>query len=142
MQGIAIHDSATQGVLALDLRDLLACLDDQIGAREWSCHHTDVRGPSFEQCNQWSASGEWLPASRLIEAAQRADQVVGGDFYGRRAGEVGPSLIIKAVDSSYWEVFGDAVCLNRLRARFDDVRAARYAWDHDVPERFRAKADR
>lgn len=46
-------------------------------------------------------------------------------FHGRRSGEEAPSVVIRAVDSTFWEVFGSEDCLRKLAVQFTDVRPAR-----------------
>jgi hypothetical protein len=60
-----------------------------------------------------------------LTLAKRIMQTIDGDFVWRRPDDDADSLVIQATDSSFWEVFGDDGCLNRIRSAFTDVRPSR-----------------
>jgi hypothetical protein len=65
-----------------------------------------------------------IPGSRLIELSRRVLQVIDGTFYGMRPGEDKPSIIVRSVDSTLWEVFGSDECLRKIESGFTNVRPA------------------
>lgn len=60
----------------------------------------------------------------LFAISRQIDQVIWGEFESRRPREACASLLISAIDSSYWEVFGSDACLAKIRSTFRDVRPA------------------
>ena len=64
------------------------------------------------------------PGSRLIELSRRVLQMINGTFFGTRRGEDVPSIVIRSVDSTSWEIFGSDECLRKIESGFTDVRPA------------------
>jgi hypothetical protein len=124
MQGVEVHDKDSQGCLAFDLREILLCLGDDATDRVWHCENLWVTGEAFQEFEFVEKAATEIEGSRLLSLAERTAQVIDGDFLGRRRGEKGVSIRIRAVDSSFWEVIGDEACLDKLRAGFRDVRPA------------------
>jgi hypothetical protein len=129
MGGIAIHDLENGG-LTFDLRDILTALGPPALASEWRVradafsYTADVDVPIFESRRQTSA---WIDGVAFAEAAQAVIQVIEGVFEGRRPGDTVPWLTLRAVDSSWWEVYSDDPSpLEALKRTFKDVRPARY----------------
>lgn len=127
MHGVEIHDMHPSGYLALDLRDIVECLGSAAEERVWTCKWVECTGEATPELTALSDSGESFAGHRLAALARRVDQVIDGDFLGTQPGETTPTLVIRAVDSSWWEVHGDELCIERIGRRFTDVRPARYA---------------
>ncbi|HEX6591898.1 MAG TPA: hypothetical protein VF050_07855, partial [Moraxellaceae bacterium] len=54
------------------------------------------------------------------------NQIIWGEFQGRLPGSQSADLVIKAIDSTLWEVFAEDACLDRIRKAFRDVRPTAY----------------
>ncbi len=126
MLGVEIHDMQPRGYLALDLRDIVECLGPAVEGRTWTCKWVECTGEAAPELTRLSDSGESFAGHQLSELARRIVQVIDGDFIGTRPGEASPSLLIRAEDSSWWEVHGDEACIDLIRRRFTSVRPARY----------------
>jgi hypothetical protein len=90
------------------------------------CKWVECSGEATPELTGLSDSGEPFAGHRLAALARRLDQVIDGDFIGTRPGETSPTLVIRAVDSSWWEVHGEEACIERIGRRFTDVRPVRY----------------
>jgi hypothetical protein len=124
MLGLEIHDMDHRGGLAFDLKDILGCLGTDATGRAWRCEYLEATGESMQVLETFERSGTLVDGELLLALAERTNQVIWGDFFGRRPGEATDSLRIHAIDSTLWEVFGDDVCLAKIRAKFKDVRPA------------------
>jgi len=125
MTGIEIHDMHPLGYLAFDLKEILCCLGSEVTNRVWRCTGLEVTGEAMEEFEAAENTGERIDAETLASLAARTNQVIWGKFFGRHPQDNFDSLIICAIDSSFWEVFGNDACLDKIRACFTDVRPAR-----------------
>jgi hypothetical protein len=124
MRGVAIHDLHPRGFLAFDLKDILRCLGKNALERTWTIAGIECTGEATEEFEALERSNASVEGSSLASLADRTNQVIWGDFRGRYPGEATESLLIKAIDSTVWEVFGDDDCLGKIRTAFKDVRPA------------------
>jgi hypothetical protein len=122
MNGIEIHDMDPRGFLAFDLRDIAHCLGEEFLRRQWQAEDLECMGPLAYELESLGGAPELVSGSRLKEIADGVTQVIWGTFYGRRPGEDAPSLVIKAIDSTLWEVWGDDATIARVRTCFDVVK--------------------
>ena len=125
MGGVEIHDMNPRGILSFDLKDLFVCIAEDGLHRTWTCHDVECTGEATEDLERLAETREIVSGQTLLELSQRTNQVIWGEFCGRRPGELEDSLVIKAIDSALWEVFGDDECLDKIRSGFSDVRPAR-----------------
>ena len=125
MRGLELRDADSRGFLSFDLRDILACLGSDASERTWTCQDVDCTGEGVDELFEVVYEGRAIPGSKLIELSRRVLQIIDGTFYGRRAGEDAPSIVIRSVDSTLWEVFGSDECLRKIESAFTDVRPAR-----------------
>ena len=112
MRGVKIRDGIEpggQGGLRFDLSNVLAALGPAAAKSRWTCadlnyvssHDQDVS--VFERAG---TLGEQVLGRELIEGARQLGQVIDGQFTGvDKDGNVW--VIIRAVDSSWWEVWPD-----------------------------------
>jgi hypothetical protein len=126
MNGVEIHDMDPRGFLAFDLREVLACLGEEASCREWTCQGLECAGDGTEDLDEIERESRAISGTRLCDLAGRINQVIWGEFYGRQPHEKNASLIVKAIDSTLWEVFGDEKCLSLVRTRFTSVKPAAY----------------
>jgi len=70
----------------------------------------------------------WSSENDYRFAAAAVDQVIKGVFEAHRANNYGTPLVtVRAVDSSWWEVYSDDSGVHQtLRAKFMDVRPAQH----------------
>jgi hypothetical protein len=113
-----------RGFLAFDLKDILRCLGDDATDRVWRCANLEVTGEAMQELEALERTSANITGDQLLALAERTNQVIWGDFLGRRVSEKEGSIRIRAIDSSFWEVFGDNACLEKVRATFRDVRPA------------------
>jgi hypothetical protein len=121
MRGVELRDMHPRGYLAFDLKDILQCLGDDVLTRTWRCTHLECTGEATRELEEIETGRVEVSGARLLELALRTNQVVWGDFLGRKPNELNLSLILRAIDSSLWEVFGNEDCLRKLSHSFRDV---------------------
>ena len=98
----------TTGALAFDLRDILAPLGRDGERSAWSVRDVEcLGGDAAQELHDASDSMRVLTGSRLIELARAVGQVIEGEFSGRLPGDVADWIVIRAVDSSAFDVYTD-----------------------------------
>jgi hypothetical protein len=126
MNGLRIDDLAEGRYLAFDLREILAALGPQARTSRWVC--TDLWCIPFGEPDESVLEKQYSPGStitgeELVRLAAKIRQVVDGTFRAFAESADRPWLIVRAVDSSFWEVFStEPEALERLRCRFRSVR--------------------
>jgi hypothetical protein len=134
MEAIRIHDARPNGVLAVDLLPVLAAVGPRALSSEWTVN--DVRtakglealmatGGGADELERLVQSRARITGSRLVDIMMDVQQVIWGEFKGfETAVSDDPWIIIIAFDSTWFEVqSSDRAMLDRLKARFSDVRA-------------------
>jgi len=127
VKGLRIKDLAEGRYLAFDLRDLLSVIGPAVESSQWRC--TDLWCIPIEPVGEGELepqydTGSLISGSTLTTLAARTRQVIDGEFRAHRGTPTSehPWLVIRAVDSSFWEVFSDDdSVLQQLRTRFHDV---------------------
>lgn len=104
-------------------------MGDQATGRVWRCANLWVIGHATAELEAAEDSGTVISGPELLSLAERITQVIDGDFMGRRPSEEFDSIRIHAIDSTFWEVFGDEGCLDRVRSAFSDVRLSRLHYE-------------
>jgi hypothetical protein len=112
MRGVKIRDGTEvggHGGLDFDLAKVLAALGRAAGKSRWSCSDLNFVSkddkvlPLLERA---SSVGQPVSGRELIESADQVQQVIDGQFTG--VDEEGDAwVVIRAVDSSWWEVWSD-----------------------------------
>jgi L-alanine-DL-glutamate epimerase-like enolase superfamily enzyme len=86
----------------------------------------ECTGDGIDELDEIERESRAISGTRLCDLAGRITQVIWGEFYGRQLHEKNATLIVKAIDSTLWEVFGDEKCLSLVRAKFSAVKPAAY----------------
>jgi hypothetical protein len=126
MTGLEIRDRTPAGVLAFDLRDILTAIGPRIRALTWSCSDLECVGEAAEELHRVADEGTQVDGVMLENLAGSISQVIDGRFTGRVRSDAPPEIVIQAVDSTLWEVFGDPDALSGIQRRFSDVKPASY----------------
>jgi hypothetical protein len=139
MQGMSIRDLSDNHV-AFDLRDLFETLGPLALTAWWRCR-TPVWYIAEEDATidalEWrDGKPEWLRGAELLTETRALHQVLDGVIEGVRSdvppvnGALSPWVVLRAVDSSWLEVYSDdSNILTAVRDRFSDVRAPVYTAD-------------
>ena len=121
--GVTISDVDANGFLTFDLRDILALIPGDGAGSLWEVSGAEAVGPSAEVLHRVSDGGDTLILARLREISANVTQTINGEFRSYRPGESEPWVLIRAVDSSMFDVISDdAAFLEKVRARFERVR--------------------
>jgi hypothetical protein len=141
MTMLRIHDYRN-GVLALDLRDLIDLLAPRSLEANWIVSPVTLNYPQLDrsldnfmmtgpgepgqdQLEQLAASRSSVNGIMISEAAHAAWQVVWGQFVATLPGQKESWVVIRAIDSTFYEVTSaDEVVLNAIRSAYKDVRVA------------------
>jgi hypothetical protein len=112
------------GGLAFDLPEVLGALGEK--AHSWVWRGRDIQYVSRDERDvaviQELAAGRALAGADLIAGLEQLLQIIDGEFEATEPGEQVPAVVIRAVDSSWWEVLSDdAAVLAAIRQRFGVV---------------------
>lgn len=121
MQGIMITDTHNH-VLSFDLADILNVLGTTIKDTEWILSSIESVGHTANELHALSDSQLKIPEQRLEELLSGIQQIIDGNFKGYRPGATHPWIIIRAVDSSAYDVLSEnSRVLSIVRERFEHV---------------------
>ena len=130
MKTLRISDLQTNGVLAIDLRHVLRLLGQRSLGCTWQVSsETTFDEPLFATGNKaaeleaLSTSEGRIDGTAMHDLAENVTQVIWGEFraYDDVASE--PWVIVRAVDSTYYEVTSsDPSVLEIVRRAFHDVK--------------------
>lgn len=117
MPGVTILDRSPDGrTLGFDLIDILLVLGDDARRSVWTVHGIEALGRRADELHD-KVLGE-----QLVELARGVDQVIDGTLAGRLPGADAPWIVIRAVDSSAFDVETTREdVIDALRARFSRV---------------------
>ena len=134
MRGIGIYDGTGPGEpggLAFDLAQLVEALGMRGRVARWralpsSSYVSDVDIAPFEAASD--GPGRWISGEEFLACARAVQQVIDGEFQAMQPGDRSrPWLVLRAVDSSWWEAYSDDPDVEgALRRAFHDLRPARY----------------
>ena len=134
MRGIGIYDSTGPGEaggLTFDLAQLVEALGARARVARWRAvpspsYVSDVDVAAFDAAGD--SSGPWISGEEMLAHARAIRQVIDGEFQAVQPGELSALwLVLRAVDSSWWEVYSDDPEVEAaLRRAFHDIRPARY----------------
>ncbi len=142
MKAIRIHDEV-RGLLAFDLKDILAVLGRRAINSTWSVgaveghveEGVDATSPRSNEYDELALTGTRVSGRHLLKLAKETRQIIWGRFVGYDASSTDPSstnpsstnpwVVIIAFDSTFFEVrCDDDDALARLMRTFKDVRSA------------------
>lgn len=121
MRGITITDMKN-GVLAFDLIDILNIVGDKALDSLWEVSNVEAVGESADSLHYLSDANARLSGSELRKIATGVDQVIDGTFMAYLNGANTPWLLIRAVDSSAYDVEStDESILSHIRGAYTHV---------------------
>jgi len=126
MKGIVIRDMVNQDYLAVDLRHVLDLLGERAINSQWQALEiwATEKGDTgaARELEELAESHIPIAGNRLHRIANNLVQVIDGEFRAFEHGESSPWVIIRAIDSSYYEVFSpQKKVLSTVRGAFSDV---------------------
>ena len=123
MLGVRVRDLDDRNILTVDLEAILGLFAETAEASEWQVSDVWATGDAAaRELHELYEVNARLAGSRLMRLASEINQIIDGTFSGYRPGESEPWIMIRAVDSSFFEVLTDDVAmLNQVRERFNDV---------------------
>ena len=132
MQGIKIKDLVSNShVLAVDLRHVLDLLGERAMHSSWLASDvwaTDKdAGEAAQELEKLADGRTYIPGDHLCRVAHKLRQVIDGEFAAFNKGDDSPWIIIRAVDSSFYEVFSpETDVLRTVREAFQQVSDCEY----------------
>jgi hypothetical protein len=136
MATLRIYDSRNH-VLTVHLRDLLDLLVPRSLHARWKVSAVTLDYPQLgrsieefmvvgtDRLDAFVAGGSAISGAMLSKAAQKAQQVVWGQFAATLANEDSTWVTIRAIDSTFYEVTSsDAAVTEAVRSAYSDVRVA------------------
>ena len=124
MQGIKIEDS-NQGehgrYLNFDLKEILLPVRNYVLDSNWRCNNVECIGQNSVQLHKLSDETSIISGDELLWIVSGIQQTIDGEFEAFR-GEKIPWLLVKAIDSSYFEVWSDNLAvLETVKSNFRKV---------------------
>src|SRR5262249_15222290 len=123
MFGVTILGHSDNGVLSLDLKDILRLLGSQAESSEWEIAQMEaLDGTEAAELHRLADKGTRVSGQELIRLASTVTQITDGIFQGYQKGASEPWIVIQAVDSSAFDVQSDNEdVIHRIRQQFRDV---------------------
>ena len=122
MRGVRICDMHERGFLAVDLQHILDLFGERTIQSQWRASEVWETGEAGEELERLADAKTLIPGDRLSDLAHHLVQVIDGEFAGFESGNDSPWIIIRAVDSTFYEVLSEEpAVLDRVRAAFQKV---------------------
>ena len=125
LQGVEIRDlvpGERGGYLSFDLIDILRLTGSRGIDAQWRCRFVECTGETAGQLYEISERGVSISGEELMKIASGLIQTIDGDFEAREGEAENAWLVIKAIDSSLFEVWSDDLeLLRRVRKTFQQV---------------------
>jgi hypothetical protein len=124
MRGVIIRDGTEPGArggLEFDLAEVLQALGERVDASRWRGRGLSYVSRDDEDIEPLErlGTGGLVAGRELMAILPRLFQVIDGEFEGILAEGVLPWVVVRAVDSSWWEVLSDMPeVLEAVRASF------------------------
>jgi hypothetical protein len=126
MRGVQIRDMNESGhVLAVDLQHILDLFGERTIQSRWRASEVWATGretgEAAAELERLADGQTFIPGEHLSRIAHDLVQVIDGEFTAFESSD-SPWIIIRAVDSSFYEVFStEPAVLDRVRASFQKV---------------------
>jgi hypothetical protein len=127
MRGLIIRDGVApggEGSLEFDLAEVLTALGERVATSQWRVRglwYTSRDEKDIEPLDRLG-NGASIDGADLLECLPRLLQVIDGEFAATTHDASSPWVIVRAVDSSWWEVLSDdPAVLAAIRSRFRAV---------------------
>jgi len=125
LQGVEIRDlvpGERGGYLSFDLIDILRLIGPRVLDAHWRCRFVWCIGETSGQLHEISDRGVSVSGEELMRIVSGINQTIDGDFEARDGEAENAWLVIKAIDSSLFEVWSDDLeLLRRVRETFQQV---------------------
>ncbi|GMV79069.1 MAG: hypothetical protein AMXMBFR7_02530 [Planctomycetota bacterium] len=127
MRGVQIRDMNESGhVLAVDLQHILDLFGERTIQSRWRASEVWATSPETGEAAvelERLADGQtFITGEHLSRIAHDLTQVIDGEFSAFERSSDSPWIIVRAVDSSFYEVFStDPAVLGRVRESFQKV---------------------
>ena len=123
MFGIKIQDTRHGGGwLSFGLADVLEVIGESVLGSDWRCLNLRYIGPKGETWYELFEKRRRFSGPQLIEFVAGIGQVIDGEFIAKKHGSNKAWLIIKAVDSGWFEVWSTKPkVLEEMKNRFAKV---------------------
>lgn len=123
MRGLTIADKDDRNFLRIDLKDILKLIGDKGLESVWTLHGIEsVNGEFADEMHRLSDAGIAISGARLRVLADNIMQVIDGEFRGATDTVSDPWVLIRAVDSSAFDVCtNDGDLLKRIEVNFSEV---------------------
>ena len=125
MKAIRIRDLVPgKGYLAVDLLNTLALLENHLGPLEWVASDVWATGERSQELEALAEKGARIKSEQLLVLAKAVNQVIDGEFKGYLADAEKPWVIVRAVDSSWYELHcEDVAVIEQAKQRFKETKA-------------------
>ncbi len=117
MRGIQIQDRDKCGVLSFDLADILKAIGKEAERFQWTCRNVECTGNAAPELEALAEEEKSITNAELQNLAKGISQTIDGEFVGK-AEDHTVRLLILAIDSTYWEVFGAESVIGQLEKIF------------------------
>jgi hypothetical protein len=125
MRGVQVRDMHERGFLAVDLQHILDLFGGRTIQSRWRA--SDVwatgreTGEAAKELERLADGQTLIAGEHLSRIAHDLVQVIDGEFSAYESSD-SPWVVIRAVDSSFYEVFStESAVLDRVRASFQKV---------------------
>jgi hypothetical protein len=121
---IVVNEAGETGhFLNFDLRDVLDAVGDDVATCQWRCYNVECLGIRADNLHSLSDANATFSGNMLVQVASGIHQTIWGDFEAYRDGDTRPWLVIRAIDSTLYEVHSDQVAvIDNVRQHFRDVK--------------------
>jgi hypothetical protein len=121
MKGVSIFDTMG-GILTVSLEGVLDALGELVDGLRWRISNAWCMGENAEEFERLSSARAAVDTTQLQALARSVHQIIDGDFSGSGDGDLAPRIVIRAVDSSCFDVESDDErILERMRRRYVKV---------------------
>ena len=123
MFGIKIQDKRPGGGwLSFGLADVLKVIGEPALCSEWRCLNLRYIGPKDETWDELLEKRRRFSGQEFFDFAARIGQIIDGEFIAKKHGSNKAWLIIKAVDSGWFEVWSSKPkVLEEMKSKFIKV---------------------